>query len=171
MLRPARHADSVHGHARAAEKTSRELDVVPFGIVGLETLLPLCIRTLIETSLLTWPQLIAKLTCGPAGVLGLNDRGTLAPGVESYAAAYTEDLVGAEAVRDGSRPSAKGVRVPQGNRLVIKLKHKTPDFPARMIMPAFCAVPPNTPPDEYDVVLFGPQRRTYARFRGGEELR
>jgi dihydroorotase len=65
----------------AAEKTSRELDVVPFGIVGLETLLPLCIRALIETGLLTWPQLISKLTCGPAIVLGLSDRGTLAPGV------------------------------------------------------------------------------------------
>jgi hypothetical protein len=30
---------------------------------------------------------------------------------------------------------------------------------------------PNTPPDEYDVIQFGPQRRTYARFRGAEELR
>ena len=71
---------------------------------------------------------------------------TLAPGVETYAAAYTEDIVGAEAVRDGSRRSAKGV-VAKGNRLVITLKHPTPDFPARMTMPAFCAVPPNTPPD------------------------
>ena len=29
---------------------------------------------------------------------------------------------------------------------------------------------PDTPPDEYDVVLFGPQRRTYARFKGAVEL-
>jgi dihydroorotase len=65
----------------AAEKTSRELDIVPFGIVGLETVLPLCIRALIEPGLLTWPQLISKLTVGPARVLGLSDRGTLAPGV------------------------------------------------------------------------------------------
>ena len=71
---------------------------------------------------------------------------TLAPGVDTYAAAYTEDIVGAEAVRDGSRRNAKGV-VAKGNRLVITLKHRTPDFPARMTMPAFCAVPPNTPPD------------------------
>lgn len=29
---------------------------------------------------------------------------------------------------------------------------------------------PNTPPDEYDVVLFGQQRRTYARFKSSVEL-
>ena len=28
----------------------------------------------------------------------------------------------------------------------------------------------NTPPDEYDVVLFGPTRRVYARFKGAVEL-
>ena len=29
---------------------------------------------------------------------------------------------------------------------------------------------PDTPPDEYDVILFGHTRRTYARFRGSAEL-
>jgi hypothetical protein len=29
---------------------------------------------------------------------------------------------------------------------------------------------PNTPPDEYDVVLFGAARRVYARFRGAVEI-
>lgn len=65
----------------ASEKKDREIDQVPFGIVGLETLIPLCIRALIEPGHLTWPKLIAKLTCGPAAVLGLTDRGTLAPGL------------------------------------------------------------------------------------------
>ncbi len=65
----------------ASEKKDREIDQVPFGIVGLETLIPLCIRALIEPGHLTWVKLIAKLTCGPATVLGLTDRGTLAPGL------------------------------------------------------------------------------------------
>lgn len=65
----------------AAEKKDRELDQVPFGIVGLETLLPLCVKTLIETKRLTWPALIAKLTTGPARVLNLSDAGSLAVGV------------------------------------------------------------------------------------------
>lgn len=67
----------------AAEKKDREIDLVPFGIVGLETLLPLCIEALVEPALLTWPQLIALLTTGPARVLGWKDRGTLSPGVDA----------------------------------------------------------------------------------------
>lgn len=64
----------------AAEKKDRELDQVPFGIVGLETLLPVCVRTLIETKRLTWSALIAKLTTGPASVLHLKGAGSLAVG-------------------------------------------------------------------------------------------
>jgi dihydroorotase len=65
----------------AAEKKDRELDLVPFGMVGLETLLPLGVQALVEPGHLTWPQFIAKLTIGPATVLGLKDRGTFTPGV------------------------------------------------------------------------------------------
>ncbi len=63
----------------APEKKARELDQAPFGAVGLETLLPVCIKALIEPGLLTWSQLIEKLTINPARVLGI-DRGTLKAG-------------------------------------------------------------------------------------------
>src|SRR4051794_12299244 len=63
----------------APEKKMRELDQAPNGIIGLETLLPVCILALIEPGHLTWPQLIEKLTVNPARVLGI-DRGTLKPG-------------------------------------------------------------------------------------------
>jgi dihydroorotase len=63
----------------APEKKMRELDQAPGGVIGLETLLPICIRSLIEPGHLTWPQLIEKLTINPARVLGI-DRGTLKPG-------------------------------------------------------------------------------------------
>ncbi len=63
----------------APEKKMRELDQAPNGIIGLETLLPICIKSLIEPGHLTWPQLIEKLTIHPARVLGI-DRGTLKPG-------------------------------------------------------------------------------------------
>lgn len=62
----------------APEKKMRELDQAPNGIIGLETLLPICVRALIEPGVLTWPQLIEKLTINPARVLGI-DRGTLRP--------------------------------------------------------------------------------------------
>jgi dihydroorotase len=63
----------------APEKKMRELDQAPNGIIGLETLVPVCIKALIEPGHLTWPQLIEKLTINPARVLDI-DRGTLKPG-------------------------------------------------------------------------------------------
>jgi dihydroorotase len=66
----------------APEKKARELDQAPNGIIGLETLLPICVLKLIEPGHLTWPQLIEKLTVNPARVLGI-DRGTLRPGARA----------------------------------------------------------------------------------------
>jgi dihydroorotase len=63
----------------APEKKMRELDQAPNGIVGLETFLPICIQALIEPGVLTWSQMIAKMTIEPAKVLGIS-RGTLRPG-------------------------------------------------------------------------------------------
>ena len=63
----------------APEKKERELDQAPNGILGLETFLPLCVTHLIEPGHLTWPQMLAKMTCNPAAVLGI-DRGTLQQG-------------------------------------------------------------------------------------------
>lgn len=66
----------------AAEKKEVELDLAPFGIVGLETVIPLCVMGLIQPGHLTWSELVSKLTIGPARVLGL-DHGTLVPGTEA----------------------------------------------------------------------------------------
>jgi dihydroorotase len=63
----------------AAELKLRELDEAPFGMIGIETILPLSIRYLVEPGHLTWPQLIEKLATNPAKVLGIN-RGTLREG-------------------------------------------------------------------------------------------
>jgi dihydroorotase len=63
----------------APEKKMRELDLAPNGIIGLETLIPVCILSLIAPGHLTWPQFIEKLTVAPARVLGI-DRGTLRSG-------------------------------------------------------------------------------------------
>ncbi len=63
----------------APEKKLRELDQAPNGIIGLETLLPISIKALIEPGHLTWLQLVEKLTIKPAEVLGI-PKGTLRPG-------------------------------------------------------------------------------------------
>ena len=67
-------------HAR--EKKMRELDQAPFGIVGLETLIPITVTALIEPGHLTWPEVIRKLTVEPAKLLGI-PKGTLRPGADA----------------------------------------------------------------------------------------
>jgi dihydroorotase len=54
----------------------------PFGIIGLETALPLYIKALIEPGHLDWPALIEKMTVRPARVLSLN-KGTLSAGADA----------------------------------------------------------------------------------------
>ena len=52
-----------------------------FGIVGLETALPLCLR-LVDEKILTLPQLVEKLTSRPAEIFKL-DQGTLGVGKQA----------------------------------------------------------------------------------------
>lgn len=67
-------------HAR--EKKMQELDQAPFGIIGLETMLGLVVVRLIQPGLLSWSDALAKMTCNPAAVLGI-DKGTLSPGADA----------------------------------------------------------------------------------------
>jgi dihydroorotase len=67
-------------HAR--EKKMREIDQAPFGIVGLETLVPITVQSLIEPGHLTWPEVIRKLTVNPARLLGI-PKGTLRAGADA----------------------------------------------------------------------------------------
>jgi dihydroorotase len=60
----------------------RELDLAPFGIIGLETLIPISVTNLIEPGHLTWPEMIRKLTVNPAQLLGI-PKGTLQPGADA----------------------------------------------------------------------------------------
>jgi dihydroorotase len=67
----------------SAEKKSRTIDDAPFGIVGLETLIPITVKGLIEPGHLTWPEVIAKLTDVPAKLIRLKDKGTLRAGADA----------------------------------------------------------------------------------------
>ena len=65
----------------APEKKARELNLAPFGIIGLETLLPLVATHLVKPGHLDWPSAIRKMTIAPAVLLGLEHRkGSLRPG-------------------------------------------------------------------------------------------
>ncbi|MFB3115374.1 MAG: dihydroorotase [Nitrospirales bacterium] len=65
----------------AVHEKQRQFDNAPFGIIGLETALPLTLN-LVEEGVLTMEQAVAKLTCEPARVFKLS-YGTLAVGADA----------------------------------------------------------------------------------------
>jgi len=65
----------------STEKKQLEFTAAPFGVIGLESALPVAVTELIG-GVLDWPQLIAKLTWNPARVLGIN-KGSLRPGSDA----------------------------------------------------------------------------------------
>ena len=63
----------------AAEEKELEFGLAPFGVMSLECALGLYVKALIDTKLLDWPGLIARMTINPARVIG-QELGTLAAG-------------------------------------------------------------------------------------------
>lgn len=61
------------------EEKEREFDDAPFGINGLETAFGLCMKALVEPGHMSLGQLIDRMACAPARIMGL-DGGTLRPG-------------------------------------------------------------------------------------------
>lgn len=61
------------------EDKEREFDDAPFGIVGLETALGVCLREMVVSGRLDLPSLVDRLSCRPARIAGL-PAGTLAEG-------------------------------------------------------------------------------------------
>lgn len=64
------------------EEKELEFALAPFGIISLECALGLYIKALVDTGLMDWPALIARMTTGPAAVIH-RALGTLAVGAEA----------------------------------------------------------------------------------------
>jgi peptide/nickel transport system substrate-binding protein len=95
---------------------------------------------------------------------------TLAPGVQSPGAQYTQDIVGAAAFRAGRTTTLAGVTA-SGNRLVVRFTRPVPDFAARMSQLFFCAVPPGLPADPEGVRSFPAAGPYYvADYRPGQRV-
>lgn len=56
-----------------------EFDYAPFGVIGLETAVPVCLTELLHRGVLDLSALVSKFTVGPVAVLGI-ESGTLAEG-------------------------------------------------------------------------------------------
>ncbi len=62
-----------------ANEKEKEFDYAPFGMIGLETALPLAVMKLVDEGYLDWPGLIRKLSTRPSEILKYN-RGSLEKG-------------------------------------------------------------------------------------------
>ena len=65
-------------HSR--EEKQRSMTEAPFGIVGLETAVPLTMTELVHKGILTPMQMAEKMSYNPAKILGLKDRGSVSAG-------------------------------------------------------------------------------------------
>ena len=61
------------------DEKEQAFEDAPFGLVGLETALGLCITHLIEPGILTWSELVVRMSCTPARAFNL-PGGTLQVG-------------------------------------------------------------------------------------------
>lgn len=85
-----------------------EFDHAPFGIIGLETALPVCFTQLVASGVITVDKLIPKLTTGPAEVLGIKNYSL----AEGNAADITVFDPQAEYVIDKSKFRSKSRNTP-----------------------------------------------------------
>jgi dihydroorotase len=70
-------------HAPHAENEKQvEFDKAPFGIIGLETALPVTLDKLYHTGILSLRQIIEKLCINPARILRLSNKGSLKIGAD-----------------------------------------------------------------------------------------
>ncbi len=73
------------------EEKSKEFDSAPFGIIGLETVLPLCITYLYHKHKLPLIKIIEKLTTNPAKIFGLKTKGKLEVGFDADITIFSLD--------------------------------------------------------------------------------
>ena len=62
------------------EEKAKSMQNAPFGIVGLETAVPLVITELVRPGVITPLQMVEKMSLNPARILGLEEQGTLEEG-------------------------------------------------------------------------------------------
>lgn len=65
------------------EDKELEFAAAPYGMIGLESALPLYIQALIDTETIDWPRLISMMTSHPAQLCGFKAKGSLSPGADA----------------------------------------------------------------------------------------
>ncbi|WP_018294013.1 dihydroorotase [Mariprofundus ferrooxydans] len=95
------------------------LSCAAFGIVGLETMLPVSLE-LVRDGVLSMSDMIAKMTCNPARLLGL-DSGTLSTGADADVTIFDAD---ATWMLDRNKLVSKGKNTPwHGKQMTGRVTH------------------------------------------------
>ena len=87
-----------------------EFDMAPFGIVGLETCVPICFDRLVHTGLITLPRLVELLSTNPSRILNVAG-GTLSDGAAADITILAPDL---QVTVDPSKFRSKSRNTPFG---------------------------------------------------------
>ena len=90
-----------------------EYDNAPFGIIGFETAIGLALTELVHSKVLSLSQLIEKLSCNPAKILGFETKGTLKIGSDADITIIDENK---EWIVDVNRFLSKSKNCPYHNR-------------------------------------------------------
>ena len=99
----------------AAEEKDTDMRKAPFGIVGLETAAGLVYTELVDTGLLTPLQMAEKMSFNPAGILHLDDRGSLEDGKLADIVIFDPEAVWTV---DASEFRSKGKNTPFNGRVL-----------------------------------------------------
>ena len=74
----------VSDHApHTAEDKEVEFDHAPFGIIGFETSVGLTVRELVKPKILSWTQMVEKMSTAPARIVGLKNKGVIEEGKDA----------------------------------------------------------------------------------------
>ena len=65
------------------EEKELSFDQAPFGIIGLETSVGLTISQLVKTGILSWQQMVMRMSKAPAQIIGLNNKGDIKEGMDA----------------------------------------------------------------------------------------
>ena len=86
-----------------------EFNLAPFGIIGLETAISVSLDALYHGKMLSLSEIIEKWTVNPAGILRLNNKGSLAKGMDGDVTILDPDI---ETIVDASAFKSKSRNTP-----------------------------------------------------------
>lgn len=92
-----------------AEDKGQEFSLAPFGVVGLETAVPLVLDRFVHRNVITLARFAELLSVNPARLLGLHAKGRVAPGADADLTILDLER---EATVDRSRFESKGKNTP-----------------------------------------------------------